>query len=83
MNFRVALTVNPLLATDLNRFTMGKSRHARLMALATIGLMSEMRSFDGGPPPANLGRTEMINARPNGRTSKTRLADQDFAEIGE
>ena len=41
VNFQVAVSVNPLLASDLKRFTLGRSRHARLLALAMIGLMSE------------------------------------------
>ena len=84
VNFRVAVTVNPLLATDLQRFTLGKSRHARLTALVMIGLMSEMRRLDGGTPaPMIGGPPETPYPQPGKSDLKAQLADHDFAEIGE
>ncbi len=83
VNFRVAVTVNPLLATDLQRFTLGKSRHARLTALAMIGLMSEMHRLDGGAPAPMLGGPETNYPQPGKSDLKAQLADHDFAEIGE
>lgn len=82
VNFRVAVAVNPLLATDLQRFTLGKSRHARLTALAMIGLMSEKRRLDGGTP-APMIRGETTYPQPGKSDLKAQLADHDFAEIGE
>jgi len=82
VNFQVALSVNPLLASDLQRFTLGRSRHARLLTLAMIGLMSETKKLDGesslsGMVEAGKDKSEA----PDG--SKPRLNDHDFAQIGE
>jgi hypothetical protein len=83
VNFQVAVSVNPLLASDLKRFTLGRSRHARLLALAMIGLMSETRTLDSEPSLPNLGEAGKANAPVNASHPKARLADRDFAEIGE
>lgn len=53
VNFRVASTVNPLLAEDLMRFTPGKSRHARLLTLVTLGLLIEAEMLSGATPQQN------------------------------
>ena len=83
VNFQVALSVNPLLASDLKRFTLGRSRHARLLALAMIGLMSERTKLDSGSSLPNLDEAGKANTQVNGNRPRARLADRDFAEIGE
>ncbi len=83
MNFQVAVSVNPLLASDLKRFTLGRSRHARLLALAMIGLMSERMKVDSASSLPNLDEAAKANAQMNANRLKARLADRDFAEIGE
>lgn len=83
VNFRVAVAVNPLLAADLKRFTLGKSRHARLLTLAMLGLVSEKRGLDGDQRPPIFGGLDTINPQPSGSHLNTRLADQDFVEIGD
>jgi hypothetical protein len=47
VNFQVASEVNPLLAKDLTRFAPGKSRHARLLTLMTLGLLREAEMLSG------------------------------------
>ncbi|HTR24392.1 MAG TPA: hypothetical protein VMI10_10435 [Terriglobales bacterium] len=83
VNFQVALSVNPLLASDLQRFTLGRSRHARLLTLAMLGLLSETRTLNGGSllPNLNEAGRDTAGARTGGQ--KTRLSDHDFADIGE
>jgi hypothetical protein len=83
VNFQVAVSVNPLLASDLKRFTLGRSRHARLLALAMIGLMSERMKVDSGSSLPNLDEAGKASAQVNANRPKARLADRDFAEIGE
>lgn len=83
VNFQVAVSVNPLLASDLKRFTLGRSRHARLLALAMIGLMSERMKLDSASSPPNLDEAGKANTQVNTNRPKARLADRDFAEIGE
>ena len=83
VNFQVAVSVNPLLASDLKRFTLGRSRHARLLALAMIGLMSERMKVDSASSLPNLDAAGKANTQVNGNRPKARLADRDFAEIGE
>jgi hypothetical protein len=83
VNFQVAVSVNPLLASDLKRFTLGRSRHARLLALAMIGLMSERMKLESGSSLPNLDQAAKANAQVNANRPKARLADRDFAEIGE
>jgi len=80
VNFRVALSVNPLLASDLKRFTLGRSRHARLLTLAVIGLLSETKTLNGGAPVLNELRP--TPERPRDGT-KGALSEHDFADIGE
>jgi hypothetical protein len=80
VNFRVALSVNPLLASDLKRFTLGRSRHARLLTLALIGLLSETKTLNGGSPAPNEARP--TPERPRDGT-KGALSEHDFADIGE
>jgi len=80
VNFRVALSVNPLLAADLRRFTLGRSRHARLLTLALIGLLSETKTLNGGSPvPSEPWQTP--EAPREG--AKAGLSEHDFADIGE
>ena len=81
VNFQVALSVNPLLASDLKRFTLGRSRHARLLTLAMIGLMSETRALSSGLLVPNLNEAGKDTAETG--TAKARLRDHDFADIGE
>ena len=83
VNFQVAVSVNPLLASDLKRFTLGRSRHARLLALAMIGLLSERSRLDNGSSLPNLEEAGKVLAQANANRPKARLADRDFAEIGE
>src|SRR5437870_6326039 len=53
VNFRVAADVNPLLAKDLMRFAPGKSRHARLLTLMTLGLLREAEMLSADVPQQN------------------------------
>jgi hypothetical protein len=83
VNFRVALSVNPLLATELKRFTFGKSRHARLLTLAMVGLMCEAKSVNNvssGPSPDGV---DVRDPRVNDHGHTIRLTDNDFEQIGE
>jgi hypothetical protein len=83
VNFQVAVSVNPLLASDLKRFTLGRSRHARLLALAMIGLMSERTKLDSASSLPNLDQAGKASAQMTPNRPKACLADRDFAEIGE
>ena len=80
VNFRVALSVNPLLASDLKRFTLGRSRHARLLTLAIMGLLSETKTLDGGAPVLNELRQTPEAPREGAKAS---LSEHDYADIGE
>ena len=53
VNFQVASEVNPLLAKDLTRFAPGKSRHARLLTLMTLGLLREAEMLSADVPQQN------------------------------
>jgi len=82
VNFRVALSVNPLLGSDLKRFTLGRSRHARLLALATIGLLSETKALNSRSPVPNEAGPTAASAATT-KAPEARLSDHDFADIGE
>jgi hypothetical protein len=83
VNFQVALSVNPLLASDLKRFTLGRSRHARLLTLAMMGLMSETKTLNGGSLLPNLNEAGKDTARASTGSPKATLSEIDFADIGE
>jgi hypothetical protein len=51
VNFQVTIGVNPLLAKDLMRFAPGRSRHARLLTLITLGLLRETQMLNNDAPP--------------------------------
>ena len=82
VNFRVALSVNPLLGSDLKRLTLRRSRHARLLTLATIGLQSEKKALSSGSPVLHEAGPTAASAATT-KAPEARLSDHDFADIGE
>jgi hypothetical protein len=48
-----------------------------------LGLVSEKRGLDGDQRPPIFGGLDTINPQPSGSHLNTRLADQDFVEIGD
>jgi hypothetical protein len=75
--------VNPLLATELKRFTFGKSRHARLLTLAMVGLMYETKSVNNVLSGPSLDGVDVRDPRVNDHGHTIRLTDNDFEQIGE
>jgi len=69
LNFQLFAPDNPLLVADLLNFRKGKLRHARLVTLATIGLLMERRVIAGEPPPQSA-------------TSQRRMTCEEFTDIG-
>ena len=79
-NFQVAKSVNPLLAQDLEKFRLGRSRHARLMALATVGLLMEKAMLNGGQNVA--AESGPPDATGIARAYKPRLSADELSDIG-
>ena len=56
LGFQLLASDNPLLVAELLKVRKGRSRHARLVTLATIGLLLESRFITGeASPPAAIG----------------------------
>jgi hypothetical protein len=53
LGFQLFASDNPLLVADLLNFHKGKLRHARLVTLATIGLLMERRAIVGEVAPVS------------------------------
>ena len=71
LNFRLCVSQNALLVGDLLGQPKGKLRHARLVTLATIGLLIESRVSAGGTVPAPMmGHVAVVERR-----NRERLAD--------
>jgi hypothetical protein len=51
LGFQLFASDNPLLVAELLKLPKGKLRHARLVTLATIGLLTERRVITGARPP--------------------------------
>ena len=80
VNFQVAKSVNPLLAQDLEKFRLGRSRHARLMALATVGLLTEKAMLNGGQQ-GSVEPGPQVVAGIDG-AYKPRLSADELSDIG-
>lgn len=84
LNFRLGASENPLLVGDLLGLPKGKLRHARLVTLATIGLLAESRATVAEKLPAHsVGDVMNVGPKTGGRLpdlSDELLNDVDEAE---
>jgi hypothetical protein len=82
LNLQVFASENPLLVLELLKLRKGKLRHARLVTLATIGLLTEWRiaAGDASPAPA-IGHA--VAAKDQDDASRLPpLNHEQFVEIG-
>ena len=86
LNFQLCASDNPLLVAELLSLRKGKLRHARLVTLATIGLLTESRVAAGETLPVAAishrdpaGRDDGVRLRP---FTDELLNDVDLREPG-
>ena len=73
LSFQLFASDNPLLVADLLRVRKGRLRHARLVTLATLGLIIETRMMVGEvQPPASKVPSDTPDLQP-GVLSRTDL----------
>lgn len=82
LNFQLCASENPLLVGNLLGLRKGKQRHARLVTLATIGLLIESRISAGETLPVAAVGNPIIR-RPNGRTPLPDLPEELLNDIDE
>jgi hypothetical protein len=84
INFKVVEAMNPLLARHLGQFNAGRSRHSRLMALATVGLLAEDGMLTGARSAPEAGPKVPSEPAPEGSSVAyhAMLTDEDLADIG-
>ena len=82
LNFRLGASENPLLVGDLLGLPKGKLRHARLVTLATIGLLAESRATVGETLPAlTVGDGTDMGPKNSGRLPD--LSDELLNDVDE
>ncbi len=81
LNFRLCASENALLVGDLLGLPKGKLRHARLVTLATIGLLIESRVSTGEMLPSPM--TGNVVAEPRNRRRLPDLSDELLDEVDE
>jgi len=82
LNFRLGVSENPLLVGDLLGLPKGKLRHARLVTLATIGLLAESRATVGETLPA-LSVGDVMNVGPKNGVRLPDLSDELLDDVDE
>ena len=82
LNFRLCASENPLLVGDLLGLPKGKLRHARLVTLATIGLLAESQATAGEMSPAQTV-ADVMNVGPKNGGRLPDLSDELLNDVEE
>ena len=82
LNFQLCASENPLLVGNLLGLPKGKLRHARLVTLATIGLLIESQVGAGDTLLAGAVGEQVIR-RASGRTPLPDLSEEMLSDIDE
>ena len=81
LGFQLLASDNPLLVAELLKVRKGRSRHARLVTLATIGLLMESRFVAGEAPPHAAVGDPAAHGGGDGDEQILPMTDEEFVDI--
>jgi hypothetical protein len=83
LGFQLFASDNPLLVAELLKLPKGKLRHARLVTLATIGLLMERRVMTGETLPVSAIACPATDDRGDDTQQILPLSRDEFIDINE
>ena len=83
LGFQLFASDNPLLVAELLKLPKGKLRHARLVTLATIGLLMERRVMTGETLPVPAIACPATDYRGDDTQQILPLSRDEFIDINE
>ena len=83
LGFQLFASDNPLLVAELLKLSKGKLRHARLVTLATIGLLMERRVITGETLPLPAVACPATDDRGDDAEQILPLSRDEFIDINE
>ena len=83
LGFQLFVSDNPLLVAELLKLPKGKLRHARLVTLATIGLLMERRVITGETLPVPAVAYLAMDDRGDDAQQILPLSRDEFIDINE
>jgi hypothetical protein len=81
VGFELYVSDNPLLVAELLKLPKGKLRHARLVTLATIGLLMERSVISGAAPRVPVVADPATDNRGDDARPISPLSHQEFTDI--